>query len=142
VRKIIYCLKKSFILVSIMLLTLLIGCNKLSQSSVSNKSDIFKNVSYDNIIEIDYWLGDQKLVINNQDDIRTIYDNFSTLELEEKPTINIIDRLIGHIIIEIVTKSETIKFGLLTSELVIDYTVYSVNKDVLTSTREIALKYK
>ena len=141
-RKIIYCLKKSFILVSIMLLTLLIGCNKLSQSSVSNKSDIFKNVSYDNIIEIDYWLGDQKLVINNQDDIRTIYDNFSTLELEEKPTINIIDRLIGHIIIEIVTKSETIKFGLLTSELVIDYTVYSVNKDVLTSTREIALKYK
>ena len=125
-----------------MLLTLLIGCNKLSQSSVSNKSDIFKNVSYDNIIEIDYWLGDQKLVINNQDDIRTIYDNFSTLELEEKPTINIIDRLIGHIIIEIVTKSETIKFGLLTSELVIDYTVYSVNKDVLTSTREIALKYK
>ena len=141
-RKIIYSLKKSFILVSIMLLTLLIGCNKLSQSSVSNKSDIFKNISYDNIIEIDYWLGDQKLVINNQDDIRTIYDNFSTLELEEKPTINIIDRLIGHIIIEIVTKSETIKFGLLTSELVIDYTVYSVNKDVLTSTREIALKYK
>ncbi|SEW46459.1 hypothetical protein [[Clostridium] fimetarium] len=141
-RKIIYCLKKSFILVSIMLLTLLIGCNKLSQSSVSNKSDIFKNISYDNIIEIDYWLGDQKLVINNQDDIRTIYDNFSTLELEEKPTINIIDRLIGHIIIEIVTKSETIKFGLLTSELAIDYTVYSVNKDVLTSTREIALKYK
>lgn len=103
-------------------------------------NDIFTEDLYKKLIEINYWLGDTKLVINKEADMEEIYRNLSSLKLREAAIFD--GRKVGHLIIELVTEEETIPVGLLSGEIGIMGKRFYTDKDIVDPIREIALKYE
>jgi hypothetical protein len=102
-------------------------------------NEIFTEDLYKNLVEIDYWNGDTKLVIDNKADIKRFYNNLSSLTLKEPGAMN--GQKFGHLCINLVTNNEAITIGLLSGEIIINGKKYYTDKDICDSVRNIALKY-
>lgn len=101
--------------------------------------EIFNKDVYGQLVEIDYWLGDTKLVINNETDIKSIYNNLSSLKLKEPWPID--GQRSGGLNFDLVMNNETMPIGLLSGEIIINGKKYYTDKDICDKVREIALKY-
>lgn len=130
-----YYLQKGIMMSLLLVSAILSGCDKKLSGN-----DVFTDTVYSNLVEIDYWLGDTKLVIDNEDDIKEIYSNLSSLKLKEPSPID--GQKVGHLCIDLVTDNETISIGLLSGEIIIGGKKYYTDKDIVDSIRTIALKYE
>jgi len=112
----------------------------LFSSRTLSANDILTEDVYEQLVEIDYWNGDTKLIINNESDMKSFYNSLSSLELKEPGLID--GQKEGHINIDLVTKNKTIPIGLLSGEIIINDKKYYVDKDICDTVRKIALKYE
>lgn len=106
------------------------GCKPDKDSALTYNNDIFTEDIYNAV---------EKIIINeneitNKDDIEKIYSDLACSKLTEKVNDEII---YGHSIIQLVTDSETIKFGLLEDELTINGKVYSTDTNTLETMNSI-----
>ncbi|HBI72388.1 MAG TPA: hypothetical protein DEG06_00070 [Lachnospiraceae bacterium] len=137
-------MKKTFIfaLLFFSLILILSACNKKSNKTSSDSNvynnDIFTEDLYNSIVEIDFLYGGKEININNNDDLYSMYSQFASLILTEAPDNK--EPKDGHQIIKMVTKDKTIEIGLLSNEIIVDNTKYTVDKDIVIETRNIALK--
>jgi hypothetical protein len=111
-----------------------------SDETTEPKNDIFTEEIYGQLQEIDYWYGDTKLVINNETDMRSFYDNLASLQLKEPELTDA--QKVGHQIIDLVLEDETISIGLLAGEININGKRYYTDKDICDAVRTIAMKYE
>ncbi len=109
-------------------------------SSVEYNNDIFTEDLYNSLVEVDFWVGNEKIVINNEDDMKNIFRNFSSLILTDVPDEEPIK--CGHHHIKIVTSDKTLDIGLLSGEMVVDNQRYYIDKDIIDSIIDIAYKYR
>jgi hypothetical protein len=122
-------------------ITLILGIFLLSGCGRKIKSDtIFTEDLYSSLTEIDYWLGDEKLVINNEEDMKSIYRELSSLTL--KNVSKLAAKKDGGIMIDLVTEEETIPVVLMSGEISVNSKRYYSNKDIVDSIRETAIKYE
>jgi hypothetical protein len=138
--------KKFFmIFISLVLLVLIfilikIGKNIFIGNASGYNNEIFTKNICDQLITINCWYGDTKIVINKDIDIKSIYNKLAALNLKKASPNE--PRKEGSIRIELVMNNETIAFGLLSNIVYINNEMYFTNNDVLSLIREIADKYK
>ena len=114
---------------------LLSGCGEKISGN-----DIFTDDVYKNLVQINYWLGDTKIVIDKEEDMKEIYSNLSSLKLTEASIFD--TQKAGHLHIELKTDDNTISIGLLSGELATNGKRYTTDKDIVDSIRKIALNYE
>lgn len=116
------------------------GANKNEKVVDSNEynNDVFTESLYHGLTEVDYWNGDEKIVITNEEDIKNIVENFTSLVLTEASDKD--ETIYGHQIMNLVTNDKIIGIGLLSGEIVVDNQRYYVDKNIVDSIREIALE--
>ncbi|MDF2556709.1 MAG: hypothetical protein K0R71_537 [Bacillales bacterium] len=130
-----YYLSKYIVLSFLFSILLLSGCGEKLSSNELFTDDVYKN-----LVEINYWLGDTKLVIDKEEDMKEIYKNLSSLKLKNVPSFE--SQKVGHLHIDLVTVDKTISIGLLSGEITTNGERYSTNKDIVDLIRNIALKYE
>ncbi|MDF2539995.1 MAG: hypothetical protein K0S76_3016 [Herbinix sp.] len=145
-------MKKYFILITffVILISLFvfvvfksnISKNKSKEITIQNlKNDIFSKDLFNELVEINYWYGNEKIIIDNEEDINAIYNLFASLELSEFNSSSTNTKY-GHVIIDFITSKLQIGVGLLTDEIKVDGITYRTNKDIVAAVRDIAIKHK
>lgn len=105
-------------------------------SLVDSKNNLMTAELFNQLVEIDYWEGNEKIVISHEEDITKIYNIFATLELSEVEEDTKNDKY-GHTMIDFVTKDEKVGIGILSNEIVVDGEKYRVDEDILAEVRAI-----
>lgn len=103
------------------------------------KNDVFTKELFIELIEIDYWSGGEKIIIENKEDLKSIFNTFASLELSEFTPDS---TKYGYGIIDFITKNSKISIGLSSDEIIIDGTYYHTNKDIVAIVRDIAMRNK
>ncbi len=106
--------------------------------SAEYNNEIFTEDLYNSLVEVDFWVGNEKIVINNEDDMKNIFRNFSSLTLTEAPKEELVK--CGHQSINIITSDKTLGIGLLSDEMYVENQRYYIDKDIVDSIRDIAYK--
>ncbi len=129
-------------LVLLLLIFILIknGKNLFIEHTLGYNNEIFTKNIYDNLVSVNYWYGNTKIIINKDVDIKSIYSELATLKLKKASSNE--PRKEGSIRIELVLNDETMAFGLLSNILYINSEMYFIDNDVLSLIQEIADKYK
>lgn len=114
--------------------------NENVDDSVEYNNHIFTEDLYNSLVEVDFWVGNDKIVIKNEDDMKKIFRELSSLALTDVPDEEPIK--CGHHHIDIVTSNKTLSLGLLSGEMAVENQRYYIDKDAIDSIRDIAYKYK
>lgn len=130
----IYYLKRFIIIIFILGIAVFMAFGRKKSAT-----EIFNKDVYGQLVEIDYWLGDTKLVINNEKDIKSIYNKLSSLKLRKPWFID--GYKDGTLSLDLVMKNETMQIGLLSDEINVNGKKYYTDKDICDSILKIALKY-
>lgn len=93
----------------------------------------------ESLIEIDYWIADREVVVTDKNAINNIYSQFASLTLT-KVSDNEPEKE-GNFIINLVSSDKTMSLGLLSGELNIDGTRYYTDKDIVETTKNMALNF-
>lgn len=125
---------------------MMLGCCYKESSDISDKetlslkenNDFFTMDLYKQLTEIDFWNGNEKVVIDNPDDIESIYTLLASLTLTETSS-DIENLKSGQTIINLVTKNKDISVGLLSDEISLNDKTYKVDVDIVNQIRNIAL---
>ncbi len=105
-------------------------------SASGYNNSVFNQGIAEKLVTINCWFNDSKIVIDNDTDINSIYNELASLKLRK--ALPFTPAKTGSIIIELVTDDETISFGLLSGRVNINQKIYYTNKDITSSIREIA----
>ena len=138
--------KKIIILCNVILIILTLslvgGCSKKEETKMEYNNNVFTKKMYENLVEINYWSGDTKIVVSNRADIHDIYNYLASLMLSEAPAEGLLNQKVGHLIFELVLKDKTVSFGILSGEIGINEIRYLTDKDIVSFIRDIALQSK
>lgn len=134
-----YCLIGVVVLILVLVIVRFLPFGKETTPATFSSSEIFTEDVYKQLKEIDYLVGDTKLVINNEADMKSFYSYLTSMKLNKASSTD--EQKVGHKIIELVLKNETISIGLLSGEININDDKYYIDKDIYDSVREIAMKY-
>ena len=127
----------------ILTLSLVGGCSKKEETKVEYNNNVFTETMYENLVEINYWSGNTRIVISNKEDIQEIFSYLASLNLSDLPQDDILHAKMGHSRFDLVLKDKTICLGILSGEIGIsDIGKYQTNKDIVSSIRSIALQSK
>ena len=105
-------------------------------------NNVFTEKMHENLVEINYWNGDTKIVISNRADIHDIYNYLASLMLSKAPIEDALNQKYGQSIFELVLKDKTVSLGISSGEIVINGIRYQTDKDIVSSIRDIALQNK
>ncbi len=106
---------------------------------INASDDIFTVELADKLLVIHFWYGDTKIIINNNDDIKSIFNKLADLKIKKTPPDA--PKKEGAISIELVTHDKIIKLAFLSDTMIYNGNRYYMDTDVLPHIREIALKY-
>lgn len=103
-------------------------------------NNIFSKNIFDGLseINIDLWHNDEAINISNKQDFQVIYNSLSNLTLTE--VANVGSENVNYMIINLVTKDETISFTLFPDEICIDGKCYHIDKDSTSLITQIAVQ--
>ena len=136
-------MKKYYIIIIIIIISLSLimffKVNKKENISTINafNNDIFTKELFIDLIEIDYWKGDNKIIIDNKEDLNSIYNAFASLKLTKYTPDS---EKYGPTIIDFITKNDKLGVGLASDVIVINGIYYHTNKDIVTIVRDIAFQ--
>ncbi len=106
--------------------------------SLKENNEFFTTDLYKQLTEIDFWNGNEKVIIDNPEDIKSIYILLASLTLTETSS-DIKDLKSGQTIINLVIKNNNISVGLLSDEISLNDKTYKTDADIVDQVRNIAL---
>lgn len=146
-------MKKVLTFIVMLLLLCIVGCEKESVKEKSvettkiegateniikeGKNDIFTEELLKDIIEINYWNGDKKIVVNDKKTIEDIFLLFSDLTIEK---VENSDEKEGYIIVDFITKDGKVSLGILSDSIIINQQEYTIDKDIVQKVRNLIMK--